>query len=76
MPDSAYPPARTAAAIVSDFFARRIRPAGYRPDPATVAAVVNAAFWASLRREEGYEPKISLAYLPPEADAQPLVSMV
>jgi len=35
--------------------------------------MINATFWASLRREEGYVPKISMAYLPPEQDAHPLI---
>lgn len=35
--------------------------------------MINATFWASLRREEGYVPKISMAYLPPEHDAHPLI---
>jgi hypothetical protein len=43
------------------------------PDESAIREMIDAAFWASLRREEGYEPKISLAYLPPELDAQPLV---
>ena len=43
------------------------------PDVETIAALVDAAFWASLRREEGYVPKISLALLPPEDAAHPLL---
>ena len=35
--------------------------------------MIDAAFWASLRREEGYVPRISLAYLPPEQSARPLL---
>jgi hypothetical protein len=70
--DPAYPPARTAAAIVADFFARRVQPAGQGPDPATVTAVVDAAFWASLRREEGRPPRVSLAIVAPEGAGQPL----
>jgi hypothetical protein len=38
-----------------------------------IEQVINAAFWASLRREEGYVPKISIAYLPPEQDKNPLL---
>ena len=30
------------------------------------------AFWASLRREEGRSPKISIAFVPPDAAAEPL----
>ena len=37
------------------------------PDADTIEAIIDAAFWASLRREESYVPKISLAFLPPEA---------
>ena len=72
MSDPAYPPARTAAAVVADFFARRVQPAGSGPDPATVTAVVNAAFWASLRREEGRTPRVSLAIVAPEGAGQPM----
>src|SRR5512138_2362554 len=63
MTDPAYPPARAAAAIVADFFARRVRTV---PDEDTVTAVVDAAFWASLRREEGRPPKVSIAIVAPE----------
>lgn len=43
------------------------------PDVKTIEQVVEAAFWASLRREEGYVPKISLAFLPPTHDLQPMM---
>jgi hypothetical protein len=43
------------------------------PDAETIEAIIDAAFWASLRREESYIPKISLAYLPPEAAVSPLL---
>jgi hypothetical protein len=43
------------------------------PDAGAIEQLVDAAFWASVRREEGYVPKISLAYLPPNADVHPLV---
>src|SRR3546814_20023482 len=36
------------------------------PDRPIVEALIDTAFWASLRREEGQEPKISLAFLPPD----------
>ena len=36
-------------------------------DAATIASLAATAFWTSLRREEGRTPKLSLAYLPPEA---------
>jgi hypothetical protein len=34
--------------------------------------MIDAAFWASLQREEGYEPEISLTFLPPERAVRPL----
>ena len=74
-----YPAARLAAPKVHGYFARHLTasPAGVTvaavPDEGVIREVIDAAFWASLRREEGYEPKISLAYLPPEQDQQPLV---
>lgn len=73
MADPAYPPARTAAAIVADFYAGRGQPAGQGPDPDAVTAVVNAAFWASLRREEGRPPRVSLAIVAPEDAGQPMM---
>ena len=48
-------------------------PASLLPDAEVIEALVDAAFWASLRREEGYAPRISLAYLPPHADVDPLI---
>jgi hypothetical protein len=35
--------------------------------------MIDAAFWASLRREEGYTPRISLAFVAPEALKWPLI---
>ncbi len=79
MPGPAYPAARAVAATIKDYFARRFavaqaKPQALAPQPDQVAveAIINATFWASLRREEGYAPKISLAFLPPEASAQPM----
>jgi len=43
------------------------------PDADTIEAIIDAAFWASLRREEIYVPKISLAFLPPDATRHPLL---
>ena len=74
-----YPAARLAAPKVHAYFARHLTPSptgvtvAAVPDEGVIREVIDAAFWASLRREEGYEPKISLAYLPPEQDEQPLV---
>lgn len=82
MTGPAYPAARAVALPVEAHFARAdaaAREAGdggrepaVLPDAATVEAVVNAAFWASLRREEGYEPRISLALVPPGAAGETL----
>ncbi|HYJ88211.1 MAG TPA: hypothetical protein VEW46_19255 [Pyrinomonadaceae bacterium] len=79
MPGPAYPAARAVAATIKDYFARRFAVAQAKPqqlapqpDAAAVEAIINATFWASLRREEGYPPKISLAFLPPEASPQPM----
>lgn len=80
MPGPAYPAARAVAATIKDYFARRFAVAQAKPqelapqpDAYDVEAIINATFWASLRREEGYSPKISLAFLPPEASAQPMI---
>lgn len=43
------------------------------PDAGTIEAMVDVAFWASVRREEGYVPKISLAFLRPMDEIQPLL---
>ena len=43
------------------------------PEGFVIEALIDTAFWASLRHEEGYTPKISLAYLKPEADNQHLI---
>lgn len=42
------------------------------PEAASLEAVIDTAFWASLRREEGYEPRISLALVPPDQAPHPL----
>jgi hypothetical protein len=80
MPGPAYPAAREVAVTINDYFARRFAVAQTKPqqlapqpDAAAVEAIINATFWASLRREEGYSPKISLAFLPPEASPQPMI---
>lgn len=72
-----YLPARLVAPKVYEHFARHLAAARARgdeavaalPDPAVIEKMIDATFWASLRREEGYVPKISMAYLPPEHDA-------
>jgi hypothetical protein len=80
MTEPAYPAARAVAALVQEHFARQLAAArrqgqqelAAEPDARAIEAIINAAFWASLRREEGYEPKISLALIPPELAGQPL----
>lgn len=80
MPGPAYPAARAVAVTIQDYFARHLAVARTKPqqlapqpDASAVEAIINATFWASLRKEEGYAPKISLAFLPPEASAQPMM---
>lgn len=76
-----YGAARTVAPIVQAHFAHRIESARQSaadglasvPDVEAIEAIIDAAFWASLRREEGFVPKISLAFLPREQAAQPLL---
>src|SRR5690606_34265901 len=43
------------------------------PDIPAIETIIDTAFWASLRREEGYEPKISMAFLPPDMAGNSLV---
>lgn len=43
------------------------------PDTYVIEAIIDTAFWASLRHEEGYTPKISIAYLPPQAGQNNLI---
>ena len=69
-----YPAARLVADAVQGHFARHIATARARdgvdlesPSPLAIAAIIDAAFWASLRREEGHAPRISLAFLSPDA---------
>jgi hypothetical protein len=62
-----YPPARLVAETVARHFQRHAQGDTPVPDAEVVERIVDAAFWASLRREEGRVPKISLAYLAPEA---------
>lgn len=49
------------------------QPKSLLPDATVIETMIDAAFWTSLHREEGYVPRISLAYLPPSADIQPLL---
>jgi hypothetical protein len=81
MSGPAYPAARIVAPKVAAHFAlhasearRRGRPVpAVEPDADVIEAIIDAAFWASLRREEIYVPKISLAFLPPDATPYPLM---
>ena len=81
MTGPAYPAARVVAPTVHAHFARHADEAQRRgrtavgppPDADTIEAIIDAAFWASLRREESYVPKISLAFMPPDAARHPLV---
>jgi hypothetical protein len=77
----AYPAARLVAAKVEAHFVHHAEEARRRgrtgavivPDASAIEAIIDAAFWASLRREESYIPKISLAFLPPEAARHPML---
>ena len=75
----AYPAARQVAAQVQDRLARHAvdhsieEPLAPVPDLPTIEAAIDAAFWASLRREEDHIPKISLALLPADQVAHPLL---
>jgi DNA integrity scanning protein DisA with diadenylate cyclase activity len=69
-----YPAAGHVADAVQAHFASHIAAArangganAETPPALAVAAIIDAAFWASLRREEGQAPKISLAFLSPDA---------
>jgi hypothetical protein len=69
----AYPAARAAAARIRSHFERHLATTSLQdartaaPDTAAIEAIVETAFWASLRREEGYVPRISLAWVAPDA---------
>ena len=77
----AYSLAPSAAAIVEAFYDRHAPPdsdhdalaLGLIPDGDAVVSMVDAAFWASLRREEGRSPLVSLAFVPPDLTAHPLM---
>ena len=80
MNEPAYPAARLVAPKIYAHFAMHEQKARERgravvappPDEATIEALIDAAFWASLRREETYIPKISLAYVEPDAATHPM----
>lgn len=79
--ETTYKAARAVAASVEDHFARHLAEArrsgeqelAPQPDAQAIEAIIDATFWASLRPEEGRFPKISLAFLPPEQTAEPLM---
>ena len=81
MTEPAYSLAPLAAAIVEAFYDRHAPPdgdpdthaPGLIPDGESVVSMVDAAFWASLRREEGRSSLVSLAFVPPDQTAQPLM---
>jgi hypothetical protein len=76
-----YPAARAVAGTVAEHLAFHLAAARERgeaevapqPDVETIAALVDLAFWASLQREEGRAPRISIAYVAPEAGAHAMV---
>ena len=80
MNQPAYPAARLVAPKIFAHFAMHEQKARERgravvappPDEATIEALIDAAFWASLRREETYIPKISLAFVEPDAATHPM----
>ncbi|MEZ5318946.1 MAG: hypothetical protein R2752_16215 [Vicinamibacterales bacterium] len=80
MADPTYPAARAVAGKVRTQFAAHVEqalasgdtPVAPVPDEVAIQTMVDVAFWASLRREEGIEPRISLAFVPPDAAGQPL----
>ena len=75
MTEPAYPAARAVASRAEAHFVLHLDLARQRghlelapaPDSETIEAIVDVAFWASLKREEGMSPKISLAFVPPDA---------
>jgi hypothetical protein len=78
MSEPHYLAAREYAARLEQHFAKHT-PQGSaalhapRPDARAIEALIDAGFWASLQREEGYEPEISLAFLPSERALRPLL---
>jgi hypothetical protein len=76
-----YPAARIVAPTVAEHLAAHLRSARQRggnhfapqPDAERIEGLIDAAFWASLQREEGRVPRISLAFVPPEATAHTMV---
>jgi hypothetical protein len=83
MTQPAYSVARAVAPTVAEHLRQHrmalperhpgLPPLEHLPDAQAIEALVDTAFWASVRREEGYIPKISLAYLRPAAEVDPLI---
>ncbi|PYR18077.1 MAG: hypothetical protein DMF98_26225 [Acidobacteria bacterium] len=81
MPGPSYPAARAVAPTIEAHFRRYAEDAQRRgvarvpgvADALTIERLIDAAFWASLRREEAYIPRISLAFVSPDATPHPLV---
>ncbi|HTD39822.1 MAG TPA: hypothetical protein VK671_04320 [Mucilaginibacter sp.] len=79
--ETSYKAARLVSGAIESHFALQIAAAAKRgddglasePQKHVIEAIIDTAFWTSLRKEEGRSPKISLAFLPPEQSAQPLV---
>ncbi|MCE6987785.1 putative sensor domain DACNV-containing protein [Dyadobacter sp. CY323] len=80
-PQTTYKAARSVANLVAEHFEKHhisvskhyeheLAP---KPDANTIETIIDTTFWASLRREEGRSPKVSIAFLPPEAAGQPLI---
>ncbi|HEX6909749.1 MAG TPA: hypothetical protein VF142_05130 [Longimicrobium sp.] len=76
-----YPAARMVAPTVAEHLAIHlavartagVAPLAPQPPLESIEEMIDAAFWASLRREEGRSPRISLAYLPPDAAGHAMV---
>ena len=76
-----YQAARIVAQTIEEHFTHQILAAAGTPEAALapkteayiIEAVIDVAFWPSLRKEEGRSPKISIALLPPDKAAQPLI---
>ncbi|HET7460056.1 MAG TPA: hypothetical protein VFJ82_02365 [Longimicrobium sp.] len=61
--------ARHLAAHADGARARGAGPLAPLPDVDTIETIIDLAFWASLQKEEGRAPRISLAYIEPDASA-------
>ncbi len=76
-----YQAAQMVASNIESHFAKHLAEANAKgevdlapqPPARVIEAILDAAFWCSLRKEEGHSPKISIAFLPPEQAAKPLL---